>query len=78
MTWEDAKLDVEYDGPPEKAESTIILTACGFLVRQNSREIVICLDIDPLARDVRFTFAIPRKMVLKLQELVIKDAPENT
>lgn len=68
-------MEVDYDGSPEKAtSSTALLTAIGFLVRQNKKEVVIAMDMDPKDKEIRFTLAIPRKMVQKVEELVLKNA----
>lgn len=77
VTWEDAKLDTEFDGAPEDAPSTIILQCCGFLARKNRKEVVIAMDYDPASRAVRFTFAIPAKMVRKIVELEPQNAPKQ-
>lgn len=69
VIWEDAQLDADYDGPASGAPDTIVLMACGFLVKKTSKSIKIAMDCDPNTENVRFIFSIPAKMVREIRPL---------
>ena len=78
VAWSDARVDLDYDGPPEVAGGTLAaLFNCGYYVGMNRERVQLASCRDAVDGTVRHIINIPRNNVRSIRSLEPKEEPSG-